>query len=119
MVLVDTSIWVDHLRKPKAELVQLLEAEAVLTHSFVIGELACGTLSNRGALLYNLSRLPHVSAASDSEVLEFIESRIFIAIIMSVTLAKSHLPLIDSPLRMDSGLFTASSATCSASPRLW
>ena len=77
MVLVDTSIWVDHLRKPKAELVRLLEAEAVLTHSFVIGELACGTLSNRRALLYNLSRLPHVSAASDSEVLEFIERRGF------------------------------------------
>jgi predicted nucleic acid-binding protein len=75
MVLVDTSIWINHLRKPMPELVQLLELEEVLTHPCVIGELACGTLANRRALLYNLSHLPHVPAATDAEVLEFIERR--------------------------------------------
>jgi len=75
MVLVDTSVWINHLRKPMPELVRLLEMEEVLTHPCVIGELACGTLTNRRSVLYNFSRLPHVSAASDSEVLEFIERR--------------------------------------------
>lgn len=73
MVLVDTSIWVDHLRRSASELVHLLESEEVLTHPFIIGELACGTLRDRQDLLYNMGKLPRVPAASDSEVLALIE----------------------------------------------
>lgn len=73
MVLVDTSVWIDHLREPVSELVRLLESEQVLTHPFIIGELACGTLRNRQKLLYNMGRLPCVPAANDEEVLALIE----------------------------------------------
>lgn len=73
MVLVDTSVWIDHLRDADTGLGQLLEAEAVLTHPFVIGELACGSLGNRRTFLYNLGKLPHVPAASHAEVMELID----------------------------------------------
>ncbi len=75
MVLVDTSIWIDHLRNPGSDLPRLLDADQVLTHSFVIGELACGLLANRRQFLYALSRLPRVPAATDLEVMELIERR--------------------------------------------
>ena len=73
MVLVDTSVWIDHLRKNVPELIHLLESEEVLTHPFIIGELACGTLQKRQDVLYNLGKLPRVPVASDSEVLALIE----------------------------------------------
>ncbi len=47
MILVDTSVWIDHLRQSEAELVTALESEQVLIHPFVIGELTCGNLKNR------------------------------------------------------------------------
>ena len=75
MILVDTSVWVDHLRRGNSSLHQLLEAGEVSCHSFVIGELACGTLRQRSAILALLGELPDVPAAEDSEVLELIESR--------------------------------------------
>ena len=74
MVLVDTSIWIDHLRQPVEGLVSLLEAGQVMTHPFILGELACGTLNERQAFLYSLGRLPLVPVATDAEVLAFIES---------------------------------------------
>ena len=74
MVLVDTSVWIDHLRNFTPDLVHLLESEEVLTHPYILGELACGTLQNRQDLLSNLGKLPTVPVASDAEVLELIES---------------------------------------------
>jgi predicted nucleic acid-binding protein len=74
-VLVDTSVWVDHLRRRNATLVELLEHTRVWTHSFVIGELACGNLANRRQLLDSLAALPQVPAAHHEEVLEFMEAR--------------------------------------------
>lgn len=73
MVLADTSIWVDHLRQGNARLAQLLEEAEVACHPFVIGELACGNLRNRGQLLEHLSALPSLPKAQENEVLEFIE----------------------------------------------
>ena len=75
MILVDTSVWVDHLRRGNATLRQFLDAGEVSCHSFVIGELACGTLRQRSAILDLLGNLPDVPAAEYFEVLELIESR--------------------------------------------
>ena len=73
MILVDTSVWVDHLRKSNATLVRVLEAGMVLAHPFVIGELALGNLRQRELVLSALADLPHASVATDAEVLHFID----------------------------------------------
>jgi predicted nucleic acid-binding protein len=73
MILIDTSVWVDHLRKGDAKLKALLGAGQVLVHSFVIGELALGNLRQRDAILQSLRDLPQAASAGDGEVLDFIE----------------------------------------------
>lgn len=75
MVLVDTSIWVDHLRRSNEGLVELLEQTQVVIHPWVIGELACGNIKNRKELMLLLRSLPSIEAASDEEVLQLIESK--------------------------------------------
>ena len=72
MILVDTSVWIDHLRQGDLELTGLLNTGRVLTHRFVIGELALGSLQNRDIVLGALENLPQVGIASDDEVLRFI-----------------------------------------------
>lgn len=72
MILVDTSVWVDHLRVGDATLTALLREGRVLAHPFVIGELALGDLRQRDLVLGLLGDLPHASLASDQEVLHFI-----------------------------------------------
>lgn len=73
MILVDTSIWVDHLRSGDRALAALLEHSDVLTHPFVIGELACGTLAKRNTVLELLQDLPAAPVADPAELLPFIE----------------------------------------------
>jgi predicted nucleic acid-binding protein len=73
VILVDTSVWVDHLRAGDDGLASLLDAGMVLTHPFVIGELALGALGRREAVLSALSDLPRAITATDSEVLHFID----------------------------------------------
>jgi predicted nucleic acid-binding protein len=73
MILVDTSVWIDHLRAGDAELEALLNGSQVLMHSFVRGELACGSLRNRTEVLALLKDLPRAVLATDEEVLFFIE----------------------------------------------
>jgi len=75
MILVDTSVWVDHLRDGTPALAAALEQGRVLTHPFVLGELACGKLKNRGEVLQLLGELPAAPMASDPEALDFIERR--------------------------------------------
>ncbi|MCX7145339.1 MAG: PIN domain-containing protein [Sulfuritalea sp.] len=75
MILIDTSIWIDHLRSGSPGLAALLQNELVCTHDFVIGELACGNLGNREELLRLLQSLPRLSAATDDETLFFIEQQ--------------------------------------------
>ncbi|MGA9322469.1 MAG: PIN domain-containing protein [Xanthobacteraceae bacterium] len=78
MILADTSIWVDHLRRRNAAFAQLLEAVEVLGHPFVVGELALGHLDPRAPLLRDLRDLPQSIVASHQEVLHFInEYRLF------------------------------------------
>lgn len=73
-MLVDTSVWIDHLRRGNAILVALLEQTQVWTHAFVVGELACGNLAQRDKLLSALTALPHAPIAGHDEVLAFLES---------------------------------------------
>ena len=77
MVLVDTSIWIDHFRKADAKLIQLLDAQQVLMHPYIIGELACGNLNPRDEVLNLLSMLPSARLADAHEVLYFIEANQF------------------------------------------
>lgn len=73
MILIDTSVWVDHLRASDEGVVALLESGRVLAHPFVIGELALGHLRQRRTILSALQDLPRASVAMDGEVLLFIE----------------------------------------------
>jgi len=73
LILVDTSVWIDHFRQGSSALSEALEREEVMTHPFVIGELACGTLKNRREVLSLLARLPSAVVATGEETLHFIE----------------------------------------------
>ena len=75
MILVDTSVWIDHLRKRNPALIEALEAGEVLIHPFVVGELACGNLNHRAELLSLLQELPRAPLATDAEALGFIDRR--------------------------------------------
>ena len=76
MILVDTSVWVDHLRRPNSEMIERLTVRDVLIHPFVIGELACGALPDR-SVLQRLDDLPQIVQATHDEVLSLIESHGF------------------------------------------
>ena len=73
MILVDTSVWIDHLRSASAILRELLGDGEVLGHPFVLGELALGNLRRREEILRILRRLPQATSASHGELLEFID----------------------------------------------
>jgi predicted nucleic acid-binding protein len=75
VILVDTSVWIDHLRKGESRLRVLLESGHVLSHPFVIGELAMGSFKQRGVLLQELRNLPQATVAYDDEVLGFITTK--------------------------------------------
>ena len=74
MVLVDTSVWVAHLRQGNIGLEELLTEGQVLSHPFIVGELACGNLQHRAEILTDLAALPQAILASHGEVLQFIET---------------------------------------------
>lgn len=73
MILVDSSVWVDHLRVGEPLLVELLNTGRVMVHPFVIGELVCGNLKHRTEILSLLQNLPATPSASDVEVIFFID----------------------------------------------
>jgi predicted nucleic acid-binding protein len=75
MVLVDTSVWVAHFRAGQPALAELLSDGMVLMHPFVAGELACGNLKKRTAILSDLAALPPATRASDAEVMRLVEDR--------------------------------------------
>ena len=74
MILVDTPVWIDHLRKPVPELAGLLANGHVLVHPFVIGEVALGGIKERAAVVSGLRLLPHPRVPFETEVLMFIEA---------------------------------------------
>ena len=75
MILVDTSVWVDHLRKDDSSLRLLLDGGRVLLHPFVVGELAMGNLNRRDLVLTALRKLPEALVAREEEVLQFVAAR--------------------------------------------
>ena len=73
MILVDTSVWVDHLRRGDAALVAALNANTVVVHAFVVGELACGQIKARHQVLSLVRSLMRLVAATEDEALYFLE----------------------------------------------
>ena len=73
MILVDTSVWIEHLRRGVPDLVRRLDAGEVLGHPLVTGELAMGNLGNRAEVLGWLQSLPQATVANDAEVMAIIE----------------------------------------------
>lgn len=71
-VLVDTSIWIDHLRGSHAGLRSLLKDDVVVTHAFVLGELVLGGLSD--STRADLERLRRVEDVSHDEAMHFVET---------------------------------------------
>ena len=74
MILVDSSVWIDHLRHPDPRLLALLRDEEVLSHPFVTGELALGSIKSRAAVIAALLALKQAPVASEEEVLTMIEA---------------------------------------------
>lgn len=108
MILVDTSVWIEHLRVGSERLKALLYDEQVLCHPFVIGELACGTLRNRQEILAMLSALPSARVAEHDEVLRFLEARrlcghslgwVDASLLASTLLSKCTFWTLDKPLQ--------------------
>ncbi len=73
MVLVDTSVWINHFQKKNVQLQRLLLDYEVICHSFIIGELACGNIKNRDKILSLLRSLPMASSIEFDEFLFFLE----------------------------------------------
>lgn len=75
MILVDTSVWIDHFHKAVPALAGALEREDVLMHPYVLGEIACGEIKRRREILDLLATLPTSALATDEETLGLIENR--------------------------------------------
>ncbi len=73
MILADTSVWIDHFRLKDLKLSELLEANEIIIHSFIIGEIALGSFRQRSVILERLDDLPRLDLASDQEVRYLIE----------------------------------------------
>lgn len=73
MILVDTSVWIDHLHRPVDALVEMLEGSLVAEHPMVVGELALGSLRDRDRFLALLMRLPRLPTAEGGELVRFVE----------------------------------------------
>jgi len=112
VILVDTSVWINHLRAPSKRLVQLLDLEQVAIHPFVIGELSCGNLVNREEIISLLHALPAAPKADDDEILFFIERHklrgrglglVDMHLLASSTIAGGSLWTADRNLRLAAG----------------
>ena len=75
MILVDTSVWIDHLRKPDQRLQELLHNDEVAIHPLILMELALGSIANREEVISNLSLLAKTQVAELDELFTFIETR--------------------------------------------
>lgn len=103
MILADTSIWVDHLRKGDMTMQRLLQQQLIVMHPFIIGEIALGHLGNRGVILQSLWELPAAAVANDKEVLRFIDSHALFG--LGIGFVDAHL-LASAKLSTDTRLWT-------------
>ena len=114
MVLVDTSVWVSHLREGNTNLADLLQNGEVVSHPFVVGELACGNLKNRALILSLLKSLPMSIEAEHEEVLAFVEGNRLMGkglgyvdahLLTSAVLSEVPLWTLDKRLEQVAGMF--------------
>ncbi len=103
MILVDTSVWIDHLRTGDPGLTVLLNEAQVLAHPWVIGELALGQLSGRSEILGLLSNLPQATVGTVAEVMSLVESQHLFG--LGIGYVDAHL-LAATLLTTDAGLWT-------------
>ena len=114
LVLADTSIWITHFRDGQVRLAKLLEQGLVACHPFIVGELACGSLKNRGEIIQLLEALPVVDVLEHNEVMEFIESRK----LMSIGIGYVDIHLLGSSLLSNTPLWTFDKALIKAAKSL-
>lgn len=115
MILVDSSVWIDHLRSGDPVLTGLLGSGSVLAHPFVIGELALGSLRRRELVLASLRDLPQATMAEDSEVGSFIEQHTLFG--LGIGYVDAHL-LASVKLTPGSSLWTRDRRLSEAAVRL-
>jgi len=108
VVLVDTSVWVTHLRSGDRRLTELLKDAEVMAHDFIVGELACGHLKNRREILTLLRALPAAPVISQEEFLSFLEHHslsgqgigyVDVHLLAAAALADVHIWTLDAPLK--------------------
>ncbi len=116
LTLVDTSVWVRHLREGDKELTLLLENGLVACHPFIIGEIACGGMKNRQTIISLLNDLPSTCLLEHDEVMEFIERRnimnkgigyVDVHILGSALVSDTPLWTLDKSLRKIAGALSA------------
>jgi predicted nucleic acid-binding protein len=115
MILVDTSVWVDHFRRSDPVLVGLLTNGQVLGHPAVIGELGLGSLANRGEVIHLMSNLPSAVQATHDEVMTFVEDHHLFG--AGIGYVDAHL-LASTALSGNAALWTRDKRLRSASQRL-
>lgn len=115
MVLVDTSIWIDHLRNNEPQLASLLTQNSVLGHPFVRGELALGNLRQRQVILSALDNLPQAPVAYADELSFFIETHALFG--LGIGLIDAHL-LASTQLSGNTKLWTRDKRLLAAAMRL-
>jgi len=114
MMLVDTSIWVEHLRSGNVHLKSLLEEGEVVCHPFIIGELACGNMKNRKEVISLLQALTATKVATDDEIMHFIEANH----LMGVGLGLVDVHLLASSLLSNVQLWTVDKNLIAAATQL-
>ena len=107
MTLVDTSVWINHIRRADKRLRQLLTDGQVVSHPFVVGDLACGRFANRDEVLRLLERLPALEPVSNREARAFLESHdlagsgigwVDVHLLAAARLARVHIMTADQAL---------------------
>jgi predicted nucleic acid-binding protein len=116
VILVDTSVWVDHFKRANPVLAGLLDNDDVLTHPFVIGELAVGNLNQRTGVLHALEQLPQAHLAYDEEVLRFVEQERLSG--LGIGYIDAHL-LASARLTTATTLWTYDKRLAEVAERLW
>ena len=115
MILVDTSVWIDHLRRGVATLATLLGSGQVLGHAAVVAEVGLGSLAHRPQVLQLLANLPQAVPATHDEVMFFIETHALFG--LGIGYVDAHL-LASTALTSGSTLWTRDKRLRSAATAL-